>query len=199
MHNRVSSHSSVWSNARLLTGVKRMAHRDSDVLDDAPALELFERRLRWSDVHPVSEMRREVLPDRPGIYIFTRTPTRLNAIDTLYVGKADGARTSLRQRVWGYCVTPIPASCSHRGRQLIFQYRQANHDKHLYVRWAVYSAASDIEGALIYLLTPTFNSRWELMWADEHDIDDHYVGDPYQGSQMVGRRLRVMGPVTRHK
>jgi excinuclease UvrABC nuclease subunit len=139
----------------------------------------------------VGELARETLPDRPGIYVFTSTSDALNDVSTLYVGKADGARTSLRERVWGYCVTPIPLHSPHAGRQRIFQYRKMHQafkgkEHNLFVRWTVYSDASGIEGALIHLLTPTFNTRIETVWADEQDIDPRYIGEPYQCA--AGRR-----------
>jgi hypothetical protein len=152
----------------------------ADVIDEEAALKIFQTQLKWSDPHPVCDLAREVLPDRPGIYVFLTAPVKINPTDALYVGKTDGVETSLRARVWGYCVTPMPLREAHRGRKLLFQYRKANSDRNLFVCWAVYSAAADIEGALIGLLTPRFNSRWETVWADEHEIDPRYVGDPYQ-------------------
>ena len=96
--------------------------------DDRKALSAFFKKLKWSDAHKVAEVRREVIPDLPGIYIFTRTmslPT--HSRNTLYVGKTDGPRTSLRARLWGYCVMPIPnpQKETHAGRRQIFQYRMA--------------------------------------------------------------------------
>ena len=61
--------------------------------DDAKALNKFFTKLKWSDAHKVAEIKQSVIPDRPGIYIFTRTtalPT--NSRNTLYVGKNDGPK-----------------------------------------------------------------------------------------------------------
>jgi len=151
--------------------------------EDAQALEIFFTQLKWSDAHRPSQLRRVVIPDRPGIYLFTRSralPT--NGRNALYVGKTDGVQTSLRARLWGYCVTPIPNPLreEHSGRRLLFQYRKANKDRNLFVRWTVYSDAGGIEGALIHLLDPLFNSRLESVWADERDLDPRYIGQPYQ-------------------
>ena len=160
----------------------------NDLLSDADALRLFQTKLKWSDPHPVGELERQMLPDRPGIYIFTSTnAVRLNDVATLYVGKTDGVETSLRARAWGYCVKPAPKRCPHTGRQYIFQYRRIHTnskgvESNLFLRWAVYSDAAGIEGALIYLLKPTFNTRIETIWVDADDIDPRYVGDPYQGA-----------------
>lgn len=151
--------------------------------DDEKALKVFFTKLKWSDPHKVAELRREVIPDLPGIYVFTRTRARpVNTRNTLYVGKNDGPKTSLRARLWGYCVSliPDPGRESHAGRRQIFQYRKANRDGYLFVRWTVYSDASGIEGALIHLLDPPFNTRLETVWADERDLDPRYIGQPYQ-------------------
>lgn len=151
--------------------------------EDAEALKAFFEKLNWSDPHKVAELRREVIPDRPGIYVFTRTRAQPdNTRNTLYVGKSDGVKTSLRARLWGYCVTPIPNHSEHAGRRQLFQYRKANKDRFLFVRWTVYSDASGIEGALIHVLDPPFNTRLETVWADERDLDPRYIGQPYQCS-----------------
>ena len=151
--------------------------------EDKKAVKTFFSVLKWSKPHAVAGIQRALFPDRPGIYLFTRSnASTVTPADALYVGKNDGAKTSLRARIGGYCRTPIPNPLGepHRGRRQIFQYRIANHDTQLFVRWCVYSDARGIEGRLIELLDPPFNTQIEKVWTDEDDIDPQYIGDPYQ-------------------
>jgi hypothetical protein len=154
------------------------------VMPDQAAIKVFQDKLQWSRAHCVKDLERSMLPDRPGIYVFTRTDTEPVSVASgvLYIGKTDGVTTSLRQRVWGYCVdNPDPSGEPHRGRRQIFEYRKRPPgDNQLFVRWTVYSDAGGIEGALIYLFEPPFNTRTELIWTDETDIEDRYIGAPYE-------------------
>jgi hypothetical protein len=135
--------------------------------------------VHWSDPVPVERLRddRSTVPRAPGLYVFTN---HAGAVEqgpgVLYVGKTED-RNGLWSRLSGYLKDPgaipvlsgrhpgqLSSRMRHAGKlglltEIQQKYRNGNTDSHVFVRWSVNPAPSDLEKALIQDLKPKFNTQ----------------------------------------
>jgi excinuclease UvrABC nuclease subunit len=127
-------------------------------------------QLHFSAPKPISVISNDLIPSRPGCYIFTSDDGRgLVPGEVLYVGKA----LDLRSRVRGYLVDWRRTSPTrHKGRAFLFEYRALHTDAQLFLRWTVYGDPAMLEASLIDLLSPQLNDRWEFpVFGDDERLD----------------------------
>ena len=115
-----------------------------------------------------------------GLYAFTSDDQALSPRNALYIGKADGARQTLRSRLRVYVrrLRRVNGRASkHAGLELLRDYF-SGHPQALFVRWCGCILTRDVEGGLIDLLDPMFNGKDErLGLADDERIQDLYLYD----------------------
>jgi hypothetical protein len=134
-------------------------------------------QLVWSGAHAIRDLDASIIPPGAGLYAFTTDAAALTARNALYVGKADGARQTLRTRIGAYlrrfAAYPAGRPSRHHGMEQLARYHR-EHAGMLYVRWTGVVVARDLEGSLIHLFDPRFNGKDEhrLGFADEELIPD---------------------------
>lgn len=134
-------------------------------------------QLRWSAPELVHCLDEQTIPLGAGLYAFTNDPTQLGAHNALYVGKADGARQTLRTRLGAYrrrfAAYPSGKQSRHYGMERLAEYFHA-HPNELYIRWAGVVVARELEGTLILMFDPRFNNKEEHRhgFADDELIPD---------------------------
>jgi hypothetical protein len=146
-------------------------------------------QLKWSQPHLVQRLDRKNIPPGAGLYAFTRDNGLLARANALYIGKADGARQTLRSRLAAYlrrfAVYPAGNPALHAGMEQLAEY-YCKDKKSLYVRWCGVIVARDIEGSLIALFDPSFNNKDEhrLGFSDDELIPDDllYTWRPHDNS-----------------
>lgn len=119
-------------------------------------------QLRWSEPVLLTALNWADVPAGSGLYVFTRDMSPLSPANVLYVGKSDGARQTLRNRLGVYYRRLTGGKpVKHAGCEDLYRYfRQAG--EVLFVRWAGVVVARELEGTLLSLFDPPFNHR------DEH-------------------------------
>jgi hypothetical protein len=134
-------------------------------------------QLVWSQPELVQHLKTDRVHPGAGIYAFTRDKGLLSRVNALYVGKADGARQTLRTRLAAYLrrfsAYPAGKPAKHAGMEQLAQYYSSNKSS-MCVRWCGVIVARDIEGSLIALFDPPFNNK------DEHRLgfsDDELIPD----------------------
>lgn len=136
-------------------------------------------QLQWSAPQRVLDLDPEAAPLGAGIYVYTENDLPLSPTNVLYVGKADGARQTLRSRIGVYLRrfrSPTGKPSKHAGlEQLNGHFR--TRPTALFLRWAGVVAARDVEGRLIELFDPDFNNKDEHRhgFADDELIPDEYL------------------------
>jgi len=134
-------------------------------------------QLVWSPAQTIRNLDTTKILPGTGIYAFTSDSGALTAGNALYIGKADGARQTLRTRIGAYlrrfAAYPGGRPSRHRGMERLAQY-YGTHAGLLYVRWTGVVVARDIEGSLIDLFDPRFNNKDEHRhgFADDESIPD---------------------------
>jgi hypothetical protein len=136
-------------------------------------------QLQWSPARLASAVTLGMLPDGAGLYAFTRDAGPLSSENTLYVGKADGARQSLRRRVGVYLAHFANAKSPqsrHAGLRALKAYYLASPDA-LFLRWTGVVVARDLEGTLVAMLDPPFNGKDEhrMGFADDERIPEEML------------------------
>lgn len=137
-------------------------------------------QLPWSSPTIFSALSPSSVPPGAGLYVFTRDAGSLTPGNTLYVGKADGARQTLRNRLGVYrrrfAAYPGGSKTTHAGLELLAEY-YGSHAGELYIRWAGVIVARELEGSLIGLLSPEFNQKDEhrIGYADDELIPNEYL------------------------
>ena len=105
-----------------------------------------------------------MIPLGAGLYVFTRDRATLSPQNTLYVGKADGGKQTLKGRVSTYISlfrNPKTPASNHAAKRKLLAYYIASPDR-LFVRWTGVVVARELEGTLIAMLDPDFQGK------DEH-------------------------------
>lgn len=134
------------------------------------SMPLWFSQLRWQDpaipvTHFLTEkVGRDVIPAGAGIYVFSIDDQALSGRNVVYIGKADGAHQTLRSRLGVYFrrfARPGGKPSKHAGLEYLCKCYQQTPNA-LYVRWAGCVVAREIEGELISIFDPIYNSK------DEH-------------------------------
>lgn len=134
--------------------------------------------IAWSTPLGLEELRfqRHLLPDRPGVYVFTNYQGALeHNTGVLYVGKAE--KQTLRKRVPSYLVDPAnvrimsrthpqrtSSSLRHAGKaSLLVEIQQRSRNpgvaSGIWVRWCATPDAAKLEKQLLNYLKPAFNTQ----------------------------------------
>jgi hypothetical protein len=151
-------------------------------MSDMPA---WYGQLTWS--HPIAFSKfvsdtgtRDVVADGAGLYAFTMDPAALSPRNVLYVGKADGARQTLRKRIGVYerrLRRPQGPPSKHAGLELLCA-RYVASPSSMFVRWCGCILTRDVEGGLIDLFDPPCNNKEERIGLDDDElIPDIYLYD----------------------
>jgi|SRR5579871_2879525 len=134
-------------------------------------------QLVWSQPELVHQLNTDRIPPGAGLYAFTRDGGLLSPLNVLYIGKADGARQTLRTRLAVYLrrfsLYPAGKPAKHAGMEQLAGY-YSGAAKTLRVRWCGVIVAREIEGSLIHVFDPPFNNK------DEHRLgfsDDELIPD----------------------
>lgn len=134
-------------------------------------------QLQWCDppvavTHFVANIvSRELIPHGAGIYVFSTDDQALTATNVLYVGKADGARQTLRSRLGVYFRKFARQTCKpskHAGLECLCKTYQKTPNA-LFVRWAGCVVAREIEGELINIFNPACNAKDEHRYGYDED------------------------------
>ncbi len=127
-------------------------------------------QLRWSSPHPIAVLNRSEIPPGAGIYAFTTNTAPLSKENVLYIGKADGAKQTLRTRLSVYFrhFASNRLTSEHSGLEDLARHYQQNPSR-LYVRWAGCIMARDIEGSLIFRFDPIYNHKDEYRFGISDD------------------------------
>ena len=134
-------------------------------------------QLVWSPAYVIRDLDTNRIPPGAGLYAFSSDAATLSSKNALYIGKADGARQTLRTRIGVYlrrfAAYPGGRPARHHGMEQLARY-YGTHAGLLYVRWTGVIVARDIEGSLIHLFDPLFNGKDEHRhgFADEELIPD---------------------------
>ena len=131
-------------------------------------------QLVWSPARSTDEIISGNIPAGAGLYAFTRDRGILTPENTLYVGKADGGRQTLRSRLrtyLSYFKNPQKPASNHAGKKDLVEYYKASPGS-LFVRWTGVIVARELEGTLIDMLDPPFNHKDEhrFGFADDEEI-----------------------------
>jgi hypothetical protein len=134
-------------------------------------------QLTWSPAQQVQSLNVDLAPPGAGLYLFTKDKEPVTAKNALYIGKSDGARQTLRNRLGVYARRfkdyPGGRKSRHAAMELLAAYNRA-HPERCFVRWAGVVVARELEGRLIELFDPDFNNK------DEHRCgfsDDELLPD----------------------
>lgn len=139
-------------------------------------------QLTWSEPVPVTRLVTGALDAGQivagaGLYVFSTDPAPLSPANVLYVGKADGARQTLRSRLGVYIrrLGRVGGKASrHAGLEQIYHHHVATPHQ-LFVRWCGCLLTRDVEGGLIDLFDPPYNNKGERLTLD----DDERIPDIY--------------------
>jgi hypothetical protein len=122
-------------------------------------------QLVWSQPAWIGSLEPSSIPPGAGLYAFTTDGGALTSGNALYVGKADGARQTLRTRLQvslrRLAAAPGGKKSKHAGLEKLAKYH-GSHAGDVYVRWTGVVVARDLEGRLIEMFDPRFNGK------DEH-------------------------------
>ncbi len=126
------------------------------------------------------DIRLKDIPNKPGLYFFTRSEQPFSVANALYAGKSDAVKAHLRKRISKYVcrfrksITSIKRT--HKGCELMNEYYR-NNQTQMYVRWAVVVVAREVEGFYHEVYGPRFNSRFETPIEEYAEyIDPFYLG-----------------------
>ncbi len=124
---------------------------------------------------------RSIIAAGAGVYVFTSDDQALSPTNVKYVGKADGAKQTLRSRLSVYFrrfAKPNGKPTKHQGLEALLALYVANPNA-LFVRWAGCVVAREIEGSLIALFDPECNFKDEhrLGYDDDELIPADYLYD----------------------
>jgi len=120
-------------------------------------------QLIWSPARSIAEIRSIMIPLGAGLYVFTRNRDTLKPQNALYVGKADGAKHTLRGRLGTYLSllrNPKRSASKHPAKNKLRAYYKASPDQ-LFVRWTGVIVARELEGTLLQMLDPEFQGKEE--------------------------------------
>lgn len=134
-------------------------------------------QLVWSEPVNVGALRPAAIPPGAGLYAFTKDAGEMTPGNVLYIGKADGARQTLRTRLQVYkrrlAAAPGGRKSTHAGLEKLAAY-YGSRTGELFLRWAGVVVARDLEGRLIELFDPQFNGKDEhrFGFSDQERIPD---------------------------
>ena len=144
-------------------------------------------QLNWQGPCSIHEVNadRTVLPEWPGLYVFTADKGPLRPGEVLYIGET-GQKGGLRARVASYLVNwRIPKDReSHKGKGFVLEYRSVHGDQNTFLRWVEYGGSDAdrhmIEASLIEHFSPQMNDRLEYLrhpvLADDERLDPRLLG-----------------------
>lgn len=152
-------------------GVTRGGALRSESMRDAPQPKWY-AQLQWSPAQRVDrELAPSRIPDDPGLYAFSADEELLSQRNCLYVGKADGLKSTLRSRLATYLRAfeqPSLPPHTHAGRFML--HRWLRQDRPLFVRWTIVAIARELEGSLIDRFDPRFNFAYPEPYFGDHDL-----------------------------
>lgn len=136
--------------------------------------------LVWNDALTVAAVRarRDMIPARSGVYVFSKAPFNGPGSGVLYVGKA----TNLNQRLLSYLGLPeqthvfsrsgtgaISSSLRHAGKVQILMEVMHGEGNNVWLSWSCFAKPELLEGALIDWLKPAYNSKSEAILIGKND------------------------------
>jgi hypothetical protein len=131
------------------------------------------KQLKWSKPKSVSKVQSKDIPQETGLYIFTRTGNPLDRFNVLYVGKADGGKSGLRQRLGSYFryfrrpSSPLPKR--HHGKRDLVVHHRGLAGPGIYLRWAICACPTEVEGGVIDMFDPPYNYKREYRMLDDDE------------------------------
>ena len=136
--------------------------------------------LVWNNSLTVSAVRarREMIPARAGVYVFSKAPFNGPGCGVLYVGKA----ASLSQRLPSYLGLPeqtrvlsrtgtgaTSSSLRHAGKVQILMEVMHGEGNNVWLTWCCFAKPALLEGALIDWLKPAYNGKKEAILIGKND------------------------------
>lgn len=140
----------------------------------------WSKSLIWNNALTVAAVRakRDQIPCKSGLYVFSKSPFNGPNSGVLYVGKA----TNLNSRLSTYLGLPentrvlsrsgsglVSSSLRHAGKVQILMEVMHGEGNNVWLTWCCYSKPDILEGALIDWLKPAYNGKTEVILIGKND------------------------------